>query len=129
MKPAHMIDQLKSMPPETQAAPEFKRLLARLEAPPPPRFPIEMEETSNIMRDDAARTMKPKVKPRIKMWLLVAVESLAALILLVHLYNYVDVPLAGLTVGGLLDIAVSVILVGLLGFAIYRGLSGRLWQR
>jgi hypothetical protein len=37
------------------------------------------------------------------------------LILLVHLYDYVDVPLAGLTVGGLLDILVSVIAVGLLG--------------
>jgi hypothetical protein len=119
MKPAHMIDQIKALPAETQAAPEFQRLLARLEAPPPPR-----PRLVNAMKVDVVPA-KLMGKSKIKRWLLVGAESLAVLILLVHLYNYVDVPLAGLTVGGLLDLAVSVTLVGLLGFAIYRAVSRR----
>jgi hypothetical protein len=65
MNATRVIDQLKAMPPETQAAPEFQRLLARLESPPRPG---NIEEVSNVMKADVGGAAKPVSKIKRCCW-------------------------------------------------------------
>lgn len=113
MKREQMIEQLRAMSPETQTAPEFQKLLSELETPR--RRRLTADDLVESLIDRSEHSTKPVFnRAALGWWLLVVCEAVAVVGILYHLYGYADVSLLHLTLGGVADIAASLIAVVLL---------------